>query len=695
LVVVILRQFYNLVYKSRAYFMANFAEFRVKVQAQVDVLLSNEVLYLTGVDPDALYRLYLASFPLGANPVYRERTEHDCSACKRFIRQFGAVVAIVDNELVSVWDIEGLDADYAPVASALSSYVKTAPISNRFLWSERLIGVKSNWEGDDKKWIHLYADLPIHFLPKRNQSLGGAIAPLRDAKNVLQRALTEWSSVAVESVLDLMGQGSLYRGDEFKPLVAQFAEMHAMFLELPEEQQDNFCWRMAASKGAALSKIGNSAIGTLVWDLSEGLSIDEAVRKYEAVVAPSNYKRPKPIFTERMVNEAKVKVEGLGLADSLGRRFAIVEDIAVENVLFASADQLRAMASDDVFDKLADSAPRAAQNFSGIEEIPIEKFIKDVLPRTKALHVFLEGQHSGNLMSLIAPANSDAPPLTKWRNGFTWAYSGNVADSMKARVKAAGGKVDGDLCFRLQWNEDGRNQNDFDAHSLEPGRDRVFYPNKGRERPSSGMLDVDVLNPGGEIAVENIVYSDKSRMPDGLYQLRVNTFRDRGGSGGFRAEVEAGGQVYSFNYPHRTSTGDDVLVAEVQKTKSTLRVIPRMDATTSVQTLWGKPTNQFQPVRAMMLSPNCWEREVEIGNKHYFFFVEGLINPERPNGFFNEYLPAELNEHRRVFEALGGMTQVQSDDSRQLSGLGFSCTQRAALTVKVEGATTRILKVLF
>jgi hypothetical protein len=74
--------------------------------------------------------------------------------------------------------------------------------------------------------------------------------------------------------------------------------------------------------------------------------------------------------------------------------------------------------------------------------------------------------------------------------------------------------------------------------------------------------------------------------------------------------------------------------------------------------------------------------------------MNDCINESTPRGFYNEFLHNDLMEQKRVFSALGNKMRVAQSDN-QLSGLGFSSTQRNELIVKVEGNFTRTIKLKF
>ena len=94
----------------------------------------------------------------------------------------------------------------------------------------------------------------------------------------------------------------------------------------------------------------------------------------------------------------------------------------------------------------------------------------------------------------------------------------------------------------------------------------------------------------------------------------------------------------------------------------------------------------------LMYSPNYWDNQIGIGNQHYLFMLDNC-KVDEARGFFNEFLKQELLPERKVFEALANKMKVAPSDE-QLSGVGFSSTQKAEFIVKVTGSFTRTLKVI-
>lgn len=680
----------------------NFEEMRDKLIHHFEEATKDAThLFEVNVDKDELWNLYLDSFPAGTNEIYRERRWHDCSCCRQFVKTIGNAVVIKDNKVTTIWDFKTNDTMYQPVLDVLSSYVKSHAVTDVYFNDFKKVGTPINYEdlgnGEVKEWNHFYLELPDKFVNRTNRSLGDVKGGYRDVRNVFKRSLDEISEESLNTVLELIYSNTLYKGEEWKSVLNEFLNYKKEYDRTPENERDNYAWETSVKVGAVIGKIRNHSIGTLLVNISEGMDLDTAVRKYEQIVAPSNYKRPKAIFTKKMLEDAKKTIEELGYMESLGRRFATLDDITVNNILFSNKDSAKRInGADDIFGEMEREAVQNPKKFSKVEEVSIDKFISDILPTARELEVYFENRHTNNMVSLIAPKDKDSKTMFKWNNNFGWAYSGNMTDSMKERVKAAGGKVNGDLRFSIQWNEDGKDNCDLDAHCKEANGYEIYFGSarKPHLSPTKGQLDVDIISPNGKIAVENITWADRKTMHTGKYLFFVKQFSGSARNG-FRAEIEFDGQIYEFDYNKSMRHGEIVQVAEVTlHSDGTFTIKELLPSNVSSREVWNLNTNQFIPASVVMYSPNYWDEQDGIGHRHYFFMLKDCINNESPNGFYNEFLKQDLVQHKRVFEALGSKMRVE-DVEDQLSGLGFSATKRDELIVKVKGNTERVLKIKF
>lgn len=681
--------------------MSDFKKLKLAVQNQIESMEADGTFFVVDITKDELWDTYLNSFPEGTNPMFRERTEHDCNNCKHFIRRMGGVVTIRDNKLVSIWDKYATNEyPYDVVSNKLAQLVRSKPIKDIFLSPENKVGTDKNDtlldSGVVETWNHLFYELKDEYVHNNpSKSIDSVKGDKRSAKEVFKRALDELTIDAGETILDLIAQNSLYRGEEHKTVVEEFVKCKKEYDEVVETERDNWAW--AVSITTFISRVKNSAIGTLLVDLSDGMALDEAVTRFEKVVAPANYKRPKPVFTKKMVEQAQSKIKDLGYEDSLGRRHASLDDISVNDVMFINRYTKNETIGDmGVFNELVEEATTNPKTLSKVQEIGIDKFIKDILPTVSDIELLVENRHVPNLMSLVAPKNAEAKSMLKWNNNFSWSYNGDVADSdIRSTVQSMGGKVDGVLRYSIMWNENGDNESDLDAHCFEPAGAHIYHPSNGIVHSSSGMLDIDIIQPNGKVAVENIVYSDFDKMPTGEYLFRVHGYSIRNSAkSGFKAEIVFDGQTYSFEYEKPLRRGEFIDVATVRKTKDGFEFVESMNSTVSSKETWGLKTNTFVKVNSVMLSPNYWECGNQAGNKHHFFLMDDCKCETSPRGFYNEFLDNELNEHRKVFEALGGKMKVEPSEN-QLSGVGFSSTVDNDIIVRVNGKFKRTLRIKF
>lgn len=660
--------------------MSAFNKFTDAVRAQFDTMKGSDLFYVD-VERDEIWDVYLKAFPEGTDPVFRTRTEHDCACCRHFIRDAGAIVTInADLTLTTIWDVADLPHPYDVVARALAEHVRKKAIENRFMHSTGIVGTKISREiiaGKVHSWNHFFLELPASAIatdiPSRKSRITSAVG-------VFKRGLEEISIGAVDTVLDLINANALYRGETVKGNLSVFrAHLEAYRKINDPDTRDKYVWRNSAG---AVSTIRNTSIGELLLNLSANMDMEVAVGKYEAMVAPTNYRRTTALITPRMVDDALKTIRGMGIEGAVYRRHAKIDDVSVNDVLFVD-NAVRGQMKDGLADLLMEASTRPPVDIAkrNPKKMFVDDFVKEVIPRAKTLDVVLETKNRDNFVTLTAPVQPDTGSLFNWDNDFAWAYSGDVTDSLKQKVKTAGGDVDAALRVSLGWYCD----DDLDLHCYMPDYDHIYFGNK------AGILDID-MNAGGRVnntdPVENMRW--KRMPPDGTYEFRVDNFCRRRAVPGFDIEVECDGELFQYHYDKVCGRSMPCLRITILKGKLT-KVVAEKGLTGGhaggrVVEKWGISTHTPIPVDSVMFSPNHWG-ENAAGQKHLMFMLRGCKNPEPVRGIFPEYLRPELQKHRKVFEVLGSKTKAQPVDD-QLSGVGFTQGRNDSVTVIVNGGET-------
>ena len=662
-----------------------FDEIRDQVSNRFKVI-SASTLFKVEVDRDKIWEIYLGAIP------EEFRQSNNCNCCKSFLRQFSGIVGVdSDMNRLTLWDFEVEDKEYSEAIRAVRDYINSLPISGVFFNTFAKLGTAKS--PDPKRgvvWTHYNVELPRKFVKSESQ-IGPLTGTFLDNKNVLKRSLEEITDEAVDTTIELIQQGSLYRGNEFLPQVSALKDLKTKYKKIKNTvHKDHFCWVESATVSATVSRIRNSAIGTLLQDLSEDKDIDAAVTSFERVVAPHNYQRPKSIVTPKMVESAKSRLEELGLTNAvLNRRQLTDTDLTANNALFVHRDIAKSL---DVFEQIKQGTINP-KSLTKVEEVSLDDFINKILPTSKSIKILPENNHFGNFVSLIG--SKEGPDsnsgLFKWGNDFSWSYSGQVADSVKERVKAAGGKVDGFLRISLSWS----NTDDLDLHVMEPDGYEIYYGNRGSVSRCGGSLDVDMnVSVPVRNAVENVCYAGVPA--DGIYEVVVNNFRQREFSDvGFEVEIECNGETKVLTSKNN-DTSRRFRIVRFRMNRGTIEFLDghllksATDKGYVSKEKWGVKTGQFHKVKAITLSPNHWNGKV--GNRHVFFIIDGCITDEKLRPFYNEFLNESLSKDRKVFEVLGGKVEVEKVDN-ELSGLGFSDTIRNSVILEVEGSFKRLIKV--
>lgn len=707
-----------------------------KINAQFQRMCKTNKLFRSEINGDEIWELYLKSFDRVDDPVFRDPKSslNNCNLCKNFIRRYGNIITINENgEMETIFSNLDDVEEYTKSVIACDNLLKKHKIKNVFFetydelnslpyekcnksQSEFLLGVPQNYKtyselesleyggvvaGEVYTFNHFYLKLPTQFVDKTGKSISAIEGVYRDKYSVFKRTMEEISLDSLILVKDLINQGSLLDGTTHLPLLNKIIEYKTEFNEI-KWNTDFWLWVITYDMGDTVAKFRNHLIGTTCVEISEGKDINKVCKDFNIRIDPINYHKAKSPITKQQIELAQKFVEENGYVESFNRRLATLEDVKASEILHINRDNNIKPVS--IFDSIKTPSGKGRHKrseFDKVESVHIDKFMKDILPNCTSIEVLLENRMESNLVNLTTSAEN-SKQIFKWNNPFSYTFNGNLAGKslIKSAVKSRGGNTEGCLNVRLHFPE---TTNDYDLHMYEPNGNHIYYGNVRIKHNSSGMLDLDAQGVDGhqqpDKRVENIVYTDINKMPDGIYKVSVNNYSGNKFPANFNIEIEFNDEITSICFDkHKKYNSSSVDVCRITKKNNefTLDVSSDMSVVSSHtqnKEIWGLETNEFHKVNLVCLTPNHWDEE-GIGNKYYLFMLQGCKNPNHVRGFHNEHLISDLLEHRKVLDVLGSSSLIEPTDN-QVAGVGFNATVKDEMIVRLSGSFKRVIKLIF
>ncbi len=426
-------------------------------------LLSNtnngkEPVFATDVSNDDIWNAYLSSFS--------DKQYHNCSTCRHFLYKYGSLVVVNDDGSIksAIWDEEDSDLDHKKAVQSIIKLLKKAKITGPFLSSEKVWG-----EYQTGIWSHMAITPPASMVFKQAfLSAKQTMAEKKEDYRNVQRALSEYKVEDLERAVAYLEADALYRSEK---VLGQATWLRDLSLIRGKGQRSsNLIWKAVAKAPAGFCHPRSSMIGTLLDDISAGLSFEDAAAKFKAKMHPLQYQRPTAAPTSGAIAQAEKLFESMGLAPSLERRFAKPEEI--QSIW---KETVKKVNEGGIFSHLKEVSKSDKDVIPG-GKITWVKFVDTVLPNAESIEAFAD--YKDDFMVFTTCTNEDALPLLQWdsvenRNPVAWYFWHGGRSPSQFRLKSGWNPVSAVTLKPSMWNGKNQHQGKCGVFLLKGARETV------------------------------------------------------------------------------------------------------------------------------------------------------------------------------------------------------------------------------
>lgn len=374
-------------------------------------------------DVENLYDVFLNNLPFYARQTY------DCRACRNFVNKYGSLVRINDEGYLEpvMWEGVNTVSFFADAVEAVYDAVTNARVTGVFITSEKTLGTPKTGI-----WEHMAVYVPKPMIYSSFVYTTNMVsAEKREDFKMLAKAASEYSIETVEAAVNLLRSDSMYRGNKILGNAEWFLD--ALKCVKDNRNRRNILWKKVATAPSGFCHISSSMIGTLLDDISEGMSIEAVQRRFNEKMDPLKYQRPQVAPSAGNVARAEKIVAELGLENSLKRRFARLDEI---ETIWKPVDKTNkptsSTVSSGVFSDIKTKESTVNKpniGYRSESKMTWVKFQRTVLPIATKIELDVHTR-TNSYAAIVTAEDPNATPIICWdkedhRNPFNWyLYSG-------------------------------------------------------------------------------------------------------------------------------------------------------------------------------------------------------------------------------------------------------------------------------
>jgi len=378
---------------------------------------NKQPLFTTDVPAVTLWFKYLNGIPYN-------RQYYNCNHCRRFIEQYGKLVTIENGVYTKplLWnnDDPEVPAFFREAVSMMWAVVKCSKVNGVFYSDSKQWGVYQTGE-----WTHLCGEAST-CVKNPLKTASQLMAEKQQEFELLKRTVTALDRHTMNTVNTIISQGDLYRSEKAVEVAKWLSELVNNSKTFFDYHVDTLIWNAVATAPVGFAHVKNTLLGTLIEDVQAGLPFAVISRRWAEKLHPLQYQRPTAAPTAGNVATAEKIFEKLGLENSIKRRFARLDEIPKEALIWAeSSDRVNAVKT--VPTGLFSSLLEEQHEIMKLKPTAMSwvKFARDVLPITTKM--VLHTPENGAFYGFLTAEDETAPPIVQWdsvdrRNPFTWYF---------------------------------------------------------------------------------------------------------------------------------------------------------------------------------------------------------------------------------------------------------------------------------